>query len=95
MQTLGKILGLALLQAVVCLTWSIFALPLLNVNLWAPVAISAIPVMLLGGVLAHFWGLWRAGWLVRLATAVTCIVIPILSNFASIISMALFWRGYP
>lgn len=101
MHTLGKMLGLALLEAVVCLTWSMFSMPILAAfgipieqNVLLHVVASAFPVMLLGGFLAHLWGLWRADWIVRVATAATCLVIPVASNFPFIGFMLLLgWNA--
>ena len=91
MQTLGKILGLALLEFVVWFGWALSVLLILGFFgipmekfIWVYLAVAAIPVMLLGGFLAALWGLWRANWLARAATAVTCLVIP------AVFSMSIF-----
>jgi hypothetical protein len=89
MQTLGKILGLALLEIVAWFGWFSSAMLMLGFSgipmkkfIWAYLVVAAIPVMLLGSFLASLWGLWRANWLARAAAAVIYLVLPVVLSMS-------------
>ena len=93
MQIALKLLGLALLEI---LAWLLFfsAANLLlamfgqddEYRLLA--GLTIIPIALLGCLLAHFWGLWRANWMVRAATAATCLLVPIVPFYLLLIGLS-------
>jgi len=85
MRSAFKLLGLALLEILagpLFFLASSVALSMFGVsfgdNFYAYLTMTAVPIMLLGSLLAHFWGLWRANWVVRVATAATCLLIPVV-----------------
>jgi hypothetical protein len=99
MQATLKLLGLALLEILAgpfFFMASSFALSMFGVsfqdNFLAYLAMTAAPIILLGGLLAHFWGLWRANWVVRVATAATCFLIPVVVSLPAWGILALIYK---
>ncbi len=99
MQATLKLLGLALLEILAgpfFFLVSSFALSMFGISFedsfHAYLAMTAVPIILLGGILAHFWGLWRANWVVRVATAATCLLIPVVVSLPAFALLALIYK---